>query len=54
MTSWRMEGDNIKPIKTTKVHSHPVVSSCQSNEGMFMGVGCSDGTVKIINTRLDV
>jgi hypothetical protein len=21
---------------------------------MFMGVGCSDGTVKIINTRLNV
>lgn len=54
MTSWRMEGDNIKPIKTTKVHSHPVVSSCQSNEGMFMGVGCSDGKVKIINTRFNI
>ena len=54
MTSWRMEGENIRPIKTIKLHGHPVVSSCQSNEGMFMGVGCSDGTVKIINTRFNI
>ncbi|CAD8055840.1 unnamed protein product [Paramecium sonneborni] len=55
MTSWRIENDNIKPLKTIKVHGHPVVSNCQSKDGMFIGIGCSDGTVKIINSRkLDV
>lgn len=51
MTCWKMESDNIRPIKTIKIHGHPVVSNCLSKEGMFLGVGCSDGTVKIINTR---
>ncbi|CAD8131677.1 unnamed protein product [Paramecium octaurelia] len=55
MTSWRIENDNIKPLKTIKIHGHPVVTTCQSKEGMFIGIGCSDGTVKIINARkLDV
>ncbi|CAK69340.1 unnamed protein product (macronuclear) [Paramecium tetraurelia] len=55
MTSWRIENDNIKPLKTIKIHGHPVVSTCQSKEGIFIGIGCSDGTVKIINARkLDI
>ncbi|CAD8150617.1 unnamed protein product [Paramecium pentaurelia] len=55
MTCWRIDNDNIKPLKTIKVHGHPVTSTCQSKEGMFIGIGCSDGTVKIINARkLDI
>lgn len=51
MTVWKFDGDYAKPIKTVKVHGHPVVTTCQSKDGMFLGVGCSDGCAKVINTR---
>lgn len=28
MTCWRIDNDNIKPLKTIKVHGHPVTSTC--------------------------
>jgi len=51
MTVWTLDGENINPKKTIKIHNHPVVTVANSRDGLFLGVGCSDGCVKIINTR---
>ena len=46
-----MSENSIDLVKTIKVHHTAISASCISKEGMFLGLGGSDGASKIVNLR---
>lgn len=50
LTFWKMN-ENMDAEKTFKIHDNPVSCTNLQQEGLYLGVGASDGAVKIVNVR---
>ncbi|KAL4450376.1 hypothetical protein ABPG74_009082 [Tetrahymena malaccensis] len=51
LTKWEMDSENITPVVTIKAHHQPISACTMSKEGLFIGLGGCDGSVKIANLR---
>eukprot|EP01016_Furgasonia_blochmanni_P055334 TRINITY_DN9234_c0_g3_i5.p2 TRINITY_DN9234_c0_g3~~TRINITY_DN9234_c0_g3_i5.p2 ORF type:complete len:157 (+),score=14.65 TRINITY_DN9234_c0_g3_i5:111-581(+) len=49
-TVWRLN-ENLDPVKTIKLDNWPISASCLSEDGLYMGIGTSEGSAKIITLR---